>query len=451
LSAETRCSTLDSPRRSRFIALAGVDWLAPFFTAELSLLLFVLGRLAPLLLGFPPRLLITLSYAQSFVAKAVKSVQNNVPVHTMHHIDLFTGIGGFALGLEGISSPCLYCDNNLFVQQVLQDKIKEGRLPDAPFAPDVESVIRTSVHPSHKPDLIVGSFPCVGMSTAGLRQGFQEKQTGLFHELLRVIDIFQTPFIFMENVANILTIGMAEVAAELSDKRGYELRWITMPAYAVGLPHMRRRWYCLGVQKDLDWSTVLDMPPYQHIPCMDNEPDRMIMQKSQRNNEAIRSLGNALVPACARLAFMFLFSNYTCTSLECTQLKFQNIDTDNLPPAKEKVWPPSGVHRQGSTWQLPQPKFPKPNLNITLVGQPLPAVVSPQLSCRLVTEARLPLWATPRASSISSCNVLTWRSARDLATQLRFEASTVEESRFGKPNPRWVQWLMGFPTNWVAD
>lgn len=367
----------------------------------------------------------------------------------MYHIDLFTGIGGFALGLEGISTPCLYCDNNAFCIKVLQDRIAKGCLPDAPFAKDVESVIQTSILPNHKPDLIVGSFPCVGMSTAGKRQGFQEKQTGLFHELLRVIDIFKTPLIFMENVANILAIGMKDVVDELATKRGYELRWVTMPAYAVGLPHMRKRWYCLAVRTDSNYSYSQPLQDFKYPVGV--EPARMIMEKSPYNNEVLRVLGNALIPACARLAFTMLFSNFQCNQLTgCPTLTFAHVDTSLLPPAKPGLFPPSGIHANHTTFRLPQPCFSKPNLGLLLLGRPLPPVVSPRLSSAIITTAKLALWATPRSNSISCCNVLTMRSARDLATQLKFEANTVESFRNGKPNPMWVQWLMGFPGGWLV-
>jgi hypothetical protein len=69
----------------------------------------------------------------------------------------------------------------------------------------------------------------------------------------------------------------------------------------------------------------------------------------------------------------------------------------------------------------------------------------------IVRDVPLRAWATPRGGAIGSTRVLTKRSITDLGTQLRFEAGTPDRTRPGRPDPEFVEWLMGFPPGWTLS
>lgn len=362
---------------------------------------------------------------------------------TLKHIDLFSGIGGFALALRQISKPVLFCDINPYSQTVLQSNMKKGLLPRAPIVPDVRHVTRASV--SGKPDMICSSFPCVGFSLAGLRQHFEEPQTKLFYEMVRIIDLFKTPLVFMENVPNVLVHGMNVVSKELVYKRGYELRWVVLPAYSVGLPHSRNRWFCLAVK-----------PGYHHrwprvggVFHPGKAPSRMHPARGVQDLFALSALGDALIPAVARMAFLLLISCFHSTKGGTLTLRHDCETEHARQVALGRPWPKCGIARGGVRLALPCPDFKKPDCKLVLVGPKREPARSPMRQLPSLKTKKLLLWATPRAGAISRSHALTRRSGKDLSTQMTLERGTPAAQRKGYPNPRWVEWLMGFPQGWL--
>ncbi len=346
----------------------------------------------------------------------------------MHHIDLFSGIGGFALALKGISKACLYCDIDPYAQSVLLKNMAEGKLPRAPVIPDIRDITKTCVPRSCRPNLICSSFPCVGFSGLGGRLAFEEKQTGLFYEMLRVIDVFKTPMVFLENVPRILNHGMQVVTHEFS-KRGYGLRWVVIPASAVGQHHRRERWFCLCVRHGFDLGSLKTFGRRTSF-AKRSEPRRMVLRRGVSDTKALGALGNALVPACARLAFELLTSS---------RLSESRVASEG--------WPRCGSFVKNATRTYICPRFDTPRLDLVLLSRKLPKTVSPMFRLPVLKRRRLDLWATPRAGNTTRSRILTDRSAKDLYTQLAFEKRT--RLRDGYPNVGWVEWLMGFPHGWL--
>ena len=105
---------------------------------------------------------------------------------------------------------------------MLRSHIESGVLPRAPIATDVRDLDATWL--KRKPDIIVGGFPCVGFSEMGRREGFDDNQSGLFSEILRLADATGCPMLFLENVPGVLYLGMPDIVRELVTKRGFELQ-----------------------------------------------------------------------------------------------------------------------------------------------------------------------------------------------------------------------------------
>lgn len=109
-------------------------------------------------------------------------------------------------------------------------------------------------------DCIIAGFPCQDISIAGRRAGLDGQRSGLFFDILDIADACQARGIVLENVAAIATAtatavdeaegvleerAAARVVGELAD-RGWDAEWITLSASDVGASHGRARWFCLA-------------------------------------------------------------------------------------------------------------------------------------------------------------------------------------------------------------
>ena len=150
-------------------------------------------------------------------------------------LDLFSGIGGFARGLEAtdfFETSC-FIENEPYCQAVLR-----YHWPDIPVLGDIRDVRRPDL-PDPNPDVICGGFPCQPFSVAG-KQEAQSDSRHLWPEMFRLIRECRPPWVVGENVAGIINLGLDEVLADLEGE-GYATRTFNIPACAVGAPHIRQR------------------------------------------------------------------------------------------------------------------------------------------------------------------------------------------------------------------
>ncbi len=97
-----------------------------------------------------------------------------------------------------------------------------------------------------KVDCIHAGFPCQDISVAGKQAGVSEgTRSGLYREVLRIAGIVRPRYLFLENVAAILSNGLGTVLADMA-AMGYDSRWICIRASDVGAPHHRDRWWLLA-------------------------------------------------------------------------------------------------------------------------------------------------------------------------------------------------------------
>jgi len=148
----------------------------------------------------------------------------------MRVLDLFSGIGGFSLGLQRAGMQTVaFCEIDPFCRRVLAK-----HWPGVPIYEDV----RTAQFPDA--DIIVGGFPCQDVSRAGKRAGITGERSGLWRELLRAIRVVRPLYAILENVAALLGNGMGVVVGDLAAV-GYDCEWDCIPAAAVGALHYRDR------------------------------------------------------------------------------------------------------------------------------------------------------------------------------------------------------------------
>lgn len=153
----------------------------------------------------------------------------------MRILDLFSGIGGFSLGLEstGGFKTVAFCEFDKAAQKVLK-----LRWPNVPIFEDIRGLNDTV-----KADIITGGFPCQPFSVAGKRAGAADNRY-LWPELLRVISLVKPTWCILENVRGLLSIEDGLVFDNcLSDLEaaGYEHQTLVIPACAVNAQHRRDR------------------------------------------------------------------------------------------------------------------------------------------------------------------------------------------------------------------
>jgi site-specific DNA-cytosine methylase len=404
----------------------------------------------------------------------------------LQSLDLFTGVAGLTLALHGIATPVAYCDIAPESHANLGANMKMGLIPKAPICPDVRKLdtkwLRENSRKKSPPDMVVAGFPCVGFSSVGLKKAFDDSQSSLFSEVLRLVDQFKLNVVFLENVAGILTLGMNTIVNELATTRGFELRWCVVSAEDVGAPQVRRRWFCLGVKpgftfsarsltyRPFAWTSVF--PPDARMECRP-------FKDTQEERLRIGLLGNSVVPDAVRTAFFYLASGFSPSArLDGKSLAFvDNADKkaavhDRLrlrykfTARKKYRWPTAGlVVPGGETFAAPRIDATdyvkakkvlllKSKVRVVLDPRTFKTSKPPSKHLRhtpLKDPLTLRRWATPRYSITSASNYLTERTQRDLPTQVRFERQTPTRLKACELEARFVEWLMGYPKDWTRQ
>ena len=151
-------------------------------------------------------------------------------------LDLFSGIGGFSLGLESTEffETIAFVEKDKFCQKVLKKNF--NNIP-------IEEDIRNVKGSNYKADVITGGFPCQPFSVAGKRKG-SEDERHLWPEMLRVIGECQPRWVVGENVRGLVSWSdglVLESCYSDLENLGYSVQSFIIPACATGAPHRRDR------------------------------------------------------------------------------------------------------------------------------------------------------------------------------------------------------------------
>jgi len=149
---------------------------------------------------------------------------------------LFSGIGGFDLGLERAGFEISWqVEIDEYCRQVLKK-----HWPAVPCHYDIRSIDWQWVQPV---DLVCGGFPCQPFSCAGKRRGAADDRY-LWPEVVRCLQTIRPAWFLGENVPGLLHLGIEHVCADL-EALGYQVAVLGIPACAVGAPTVRQRlWIC---------------------------------------------------------------------------------------------------------------------------------------------------------------------------------------------------------------
>jgi DNA (cytosine-5)-methyltransferase 1 len=160
-------------------------------------------------------------------------------------MDLFSGIGGFSLGLKraGGFKTVAYCEIEPYCQDVLRARMLDGSLDTAPICRDVRVLDGRAL--AGVVDLVCGGFPCQDISQAGLGVGIDGARSGLWREMHRIIREARPRYVLVENVPALARRGLDRVLGDLA-AIGYDAEWDCIPASAVGANHTRDRIWILA-------------------------------------------------------------------------------------------------------------------------------------------------------------------------------------------------------------
>ena len=171
----------------------------------------------------------------------------------MRVLDLFSGIGGFSLGLERVGMETVaFCEIEPFCRRILQK-----HWPDAIIHEDIRKIDGRQYQGAV--ELVCGGFPCQPFSHAGEQRG-KEDDRHLWPEMLRVIREVQPAWVLGENVPGIISMELDQCLADL-EEAGYSAGAFVIPACAADAHHIRNRvWICAhangpALRNGAEWST----------------------------------------------------------------------------------------------------------------------------------------------------------------------------------------------------
>jgi len=151
-------------------------------------------------------------------------------------LDLFSGIGGFALGAEWAG---VKFDKHYFSE--VDDyaiRVYSARFPDAISLGDIKNISANNLPTGNW--IIAGGFPCQDISVAGKGAGLDGARSGLWFEYARLIGELRPRYAIMENVGALTNRGLDRVLGSLAEI-GYDAEWQDIRASDVGAPHRRER------------------------------------------------------------------------------------------------------------------------------------------------------------------------------------------------------------------
>lgn len=237
-------------------------------------------------------------------------------------LDLFSGIGGFSLGLERAGIRTLaFCEIDPDCRTVLTD-----HWPAVPVFPDITELSYDflGIFGAHEPNVLCGGFPCQDISYAKPKaDGIAGERSGLWSEFARLIGELRPDYAIIENVPALRSRGLVRVLRDLL-AIGYDAEWHIISAAGVGAFHLRERiWivaYAHGERRaerplqklrELFKRSALLRPAEHKITLPLNAgryprralPENLLLDDglSRRVDRHIRLYGNSIVPRIAEI------------------------------------------------------------------------------------------------------------------------------------------------------
>jgi len=373
-------------------------------------------------------------------------------------VDLFSGIGGNALALKTRCNTVLFCENNKACYPTLN-----AHFPDIPIHDDVRTLADQIQKYNLPPiDMVCGGFPCQDISVSGAGKGIVAgTRSGLFFHVVDIVQKVRPPYVFLENVPAIRCRGLDIVLKSIADLH-YTCQWGILSAHDVGAPHLRERWFLLAVNDSrifpssipgecefFEWSRAMDC----RSDILENEPPILA---ARANSTRLHSLlGNAVVPKQAAHALSLLLNHNPNVGKKIGvlseisgKLPFYGclqFDEHRTPVVYENPpFAPISTFRCARVLLYPTP------LNVLRacegsVRRARALLLAGHFTYAeaLAVAGKCPLL---RQGAIPEMPEDAYRHVIPSIVKVKNQKSCYRER-----NVRWVEWLMGFPENWVQE
>ncbi|MCP3683123.1 MAG: DNA (cytosine-5-)-methyltransferase [bacterium] len=156
----------------------------------------------------------------------------------LRHLDLFSGLGGFSLGLEatGGFETVAFCDIEKFSRKVLKK-----HWPNVKQYKDIKELTYEQIKEDTLApiDIVTGGYPCQPFSIAGSQRGEKDKRH-LWPDMFRIVKECKPTWVIGENVSGHIKLGLDTVLQDL-ESEGYSVRAFSISASSVGANHQRER------------------------------------------------------------------------------------------------------------------------------------------------------------------------------------------------------------------
>jgi len=382
---------------------------------------------------------------------------------------LFSGIGGFELGLQtGIpgASVAWQVEIDPYCRNVLA-----RHWPDAERSDDVREVGARNLAPV---DILCGGFPCQDISVAGAGAGLAGARSGLWFQMLRIIEELRPRYVIAENVAALRTRGLDIVIAGLRDA-GYVASWSIVGAADLGAPHRRNRMWIVAYRRDVEPAYAPRVTYDDRAACMRDvwprdggdpeawergEPRTMPARTGNNRRQRLQALGNAVVPQIPAMIGRQLVGGFSLSSPVFGEVapylppptvcgnhnrKGASANSGDGLAAAVKVWPTpraamdAGSHSGGTVDSLHAAVkvCPTPRLN---TGASTDAK-------HLSLDGAVRVWPTPTAHIVKEGG----HPGEHRRNEVSLTAQAINDpSARGTLSPRWVELLMGYPLDWTV-
>jgi len=161
---------------------------------------------------------------------------------TLRHLDLFSGIGGFSLGLESaeLVETVAFCDFDKYCKKILNKNWPQVPVYDNVKELNYDRLKSDGIISGEKGiDIITGGYPCQPFSVAGKQKGEQDPRH-VWPEMFRLVQELRPSWVIGENVGGHIKLGLDTVLENLASE-GYSTRTFSISASSIGANHQRER------------------------------------------------------------------------------------------------------------------------------------------------------------------------------------------------------------------
>lgn len=258
-------------------------------------------------------------------------LQENHEPNMLTSVELFAGLGGITRALRGFVSPLVYCEDDPVCRATLDARIAAGDIDDAAVLSDFRDT-----------RLMVGAL--AGVAVDLVTVGAACSSMTLMADVMAFVETVSPPMVFLQNVGKIVTTdrgGDHRKIVRMFTRLGYRVTWCVLSARHVGALHGARTWFALAYKQRtlrgksitsaatvvrFSWSGRVQPPRKKLLgqKICDRETDVRFDDRRR-----LRMLSMSVVPDCTRLGFVYLFSGGRVTDIRARTLRHVQFEASS--------------------------------------------------------------------------------------------------------------------------